>query len=94
MWVKLFTLPEFLMGLGLLTDASEFEEKGKRLTLQGDKKEDGNDSYGRETIVPKTNVYQYMPLYRFKEFRKKSVPCIRTRTCRNKVVCGTAFNSH
>ena len=31
---------------------------------------DGNDSYGWETIVLKANFDQYMPLYRFKEFRK------------------------
>ena len=33
MWVKLFTLPEVLMGLGLLIGSSGFGEKGKMLWL-------------------------------------------------------------
>jgi len=71
--VKLFSPEEFLVGLGLIIGAAEFDHQGKKCWINSDHfVSDGssNKEYDFSSLVQHPNFDRYMPYCRFKDFRR------------------------
>lgn len=72
--VKFFSAEEFLIGLGLIIGAAEFDHQGKKCWITGDHycNEDGDEEkeFEYHSLVPHPNFDRYMTYSRFKDFRR------------------------
>jgi hypothetical protein len=72
--VKYFTPEEFLIGIGLIIGASEFDQQGKKCWITSDHfnpDEDNDDcDYEFSSLVQHPNFDRYMSYCRFKDFRR------------------------
>ena len=66
--VKMFTHEEFLVCLGVMIGAAEFEHQGKKCWQSTDHHDDHEVEY--HSLVQHPNFDRFIPYSRFKEFRR------------------------